>query len=36
MANDAVLEDGTAENVHAMIDTAKEFGKYSIVVQTAR
>jgi uroporphyrinogen-III decarboxylase len=28
MANGAVLDDSTAENVHAMIDTAKEFGKY--------
>jgi hypothetical protein len=28
LANGAVLDDSTAENVHAMIDTGKEFGKY--------
>jgi len=28
LANGAVLDDATAENVHAMIDTGKEYGKY--------
>ena len=28
LANGAVLDDSTAENVHAMIDTGKEYGKY--------
>jgi hypothetical protein len=28
LANGAVLDDATAENVHAMIDTCKEYGKY--------
>ncbi len=28
LANGAVLDDSTAENVHAMIDTGKEFGEY--------
>ena len=28
LANGAVLDDATAENVHAMIDTAKEYGIY--------
>jgi uroporphyrinogen-III decarboxylase len=28
LANGAVLDDSTAENVHAMIDTCKEYGKY--------
>jgi len=28
LANGAVLDDGTAENVHAMIDTGKEYGIY--------
>jgi len=28
LANGAVLDDSTPENVHAMIDTGKEYGKY--------
>ena len=28
LANGAVLDDSSAENVHAMIDTGKEYGKY--------
>jgi hypothetical protein len=28
LANGAVLDDSTSENVHAMIDTAKVYGKY--------
>jgi len=28
LANGAVLDDATAENVHAMIDTGKEYGIY--------
>jgi uroporphyrinogen-III decarboxylase len=28
LANGAVLDDSTPENVHAMIDTCKEYGKY--------
>jgi uroporphyrinogen-III decarboxylase len=28
LANGAVLDDSTPENVHALIDTGKEYGKY--------
>jgi len=28
LANGAVLDDSTPENVHALIDTGKKFGKY--------